>query len=116
MEAKVPRGCIFLTMPPVITKTLSVDTVPFCTPVKYKGFAAAKTCSLYDGFERPIPTFPAEVTLSLSVLFVFVTTSTASVVPRKFVPATVPLLPVSCQKLPLPLLHDGAAAPFDIRN
>src|SRR5690348_16708623 len=41
-----------------------------------------------------MPTLPDERIRILSVLFVLVTKSTASVVPIKFVPAVVPLLPV----------------------
>ena len=45
----------------------------------------------------PIPILPAARTRILSVLFVFVTKSIASVVPIKFVPAVVPELPVKLQ-------------------
>ncbi len=45
----------------------------------------------------PKPILPVERTLILSVLFVFVTKSIASVVPIKFVPAVVPPLPVKLQ-------------------
>src|SRR5690242_1589427 len=51
-------------------------------------------CSNSAGEDVPIPTLPDERIRILSVLFVLVTKSIASVVPIKLVPAVVPLLPV----------------------
>ena len=55
------------------------------------------TSNAEPGAVVPIPTLPVLNTRRRSVLLVFVTKSTASVVPTKLVPATVPLLPTNAQ-------------------
>ena len=57
-------------------------------------FTCPATSSFAPGEGVPIPTFPAERIRTFSVLFVLNTRSIASVVPRKFVPATVPEFPI----------------------
>src|SRR5207248_731011 len=68
-------------------------------PSKAGRLPAELASSLPSGVVVPTPTFPAASTRSASALFVLITSGCPSVVPRKFVPETVPVLPVRLQKL-----------------
>ena len=88
---------LLLTTPVLPTVTmLSVAAPPAMVLIRAEPF----TSSVLVGALVPMPTLPPDKTRILSVPFVFVTKSMASVVPIKLVPATVPVLPAMAHALP----------------
>ena len=82
---------VFVHVARPVASEVSILPRPGVPPVI---FTCPATSSFAPGEGVPIPTFPAERIRTFSVLFVLNTRSIASVVPRKFVPATVPEFPI----------------------